>query len=184
MKNINKIALATAKIMEILHWLGAAVLLLVAIFSAAAGEWFGSLLSQGVAEQGNTISVYGFEVAILNAQNQINTTTLLLFSIAAVIIFSLMAMCFRNVYLIIKKSQNSTPFQKDNIRMIRELGIFFIAMPVVGLLASGIIRLITGVDAAETAVNLSGFAIGILFLCLTQFFAHGMELEEDVDGLV
>lgn len=68
--------------------------------------------------------------------------------------------------------------------MIRELGIFFISMPVAGLVMSGVIRLVIGVDAAETAVNLSGFAIGILFLCLTQFFAHGMELEKDIEGLV
>lgn len=184
MKNINKIAMFTAKFMEILHWLAAVSMVLVAIFSATAGEWFANLLRQGIAEQDSTIAVYGFQVDILNAQNEINTTTLLLFTIAAIIILSLMAMCFRNVFLIIKKSQNSTPFQRDNIRMIRELGIFFISMPVVGLVMSGVIRLVIGVDAAETAVNLSGFAIGILFLCLTQFFAHGMELEKDVEGLV
>lgn len=46
-------------------------------------------------------AVYGFQVDILNAQNEINTTTLLLFTIAAVIILSLMAMGFRNVFLII-----------------------------------------------------------------------------------
>ncbi|MCI8497508.1 MAG: hypothetical protein HFE85_04585, partial [Clostridiales bacterium] len=99
-------------------------------------------------------------------------------------IFSLMAMVFRNLYLIVKKSEDTTPFQKDNIRMLKEIGIFSIAVPIVGLIMSIIIRLVLGVDTVETSVRLDGFVMGIIVLCLTQFFAHGAELEKDVDGLL
>lgn len=97
---------------------------------------------------------------------------------------SLMAMVFRNLYLIIKKSEGSTPFQKDNIRMLREIGIFSMVIPAVGLIMSTIIRLAAGVDAVEVSMHMDGFMMGIIVLCLTQFFAHGAELEKDVDGLL
>ena len=70
--------------------------------------------------------------------------------IGAVIILSLMAMVFRNLYLIIKRSETGTPFQPDNIRMLREIGIFAIAIPIVGLIMSIVCRLVLGVDAVET----------------------------------
>lgn len=68
--------------------------------------------------------------------------------------------------------------------MMREIGIFAIAVPVIGLTMSTIARLVLGVDHVETSVNMSGIFMGIIVLCLTQFFVHGSELEEDVDGLL
>ena len=102
----------------------------------------------------------------------------------AVLILALMAMIFRNLNLIIKKSEGTTPFQPDNVRMFREIGIFSIAVPVVGLIMSIITRLVLGAEAAEVSNNFSGLVIGIVVLCITQFFAHGIELEKDVDGLL
>ena len=95
-----------------------------------------------------------------------------------------MAMVFRNLYLIIKKSEGTTPFQKDNVRMLREIGIFTIAIPVIGFVMSVIARLAIGYEVAEISNSMDGFIMGIIVLCLTQFFAHGVELENDVDGLL
>ena len=86
--------------------------------------------------------------------------------------------------LIIKKSEGRTPFQPDNVRMFREIGIFSIAVPVVGLIMSIIARIVIGVEVAEISNSFEGFVIGIVVLCITQFFAHGIELEKDVDGLL
>ena len=100
-------------------------------------------------------------------------------------------MIFRNVYLIFKTaegetkfSQGKTPFQKDNIRMVREIGIFCIAIPVVELIVSVIARIVLPVGVVETSVEMTGVFMGLVVLCLSQFFAYGMELQEDVDGLV
>ena len=41
-----------------------------------------------------------------------------------------------------------------------------------------------GTDTVETSVRLYGFSMGLVILCLTQFFARGVELEQDVEGLV
>ena len=68
--------------------------------------------------------------------------------------------------------------------MIREIGIFSIAVPVVGLIMSIIAKLVVGVDVLDTSVSLDSFVMGIVILALTNFFAHGAKLEKDVDGLV
>ena len=107
-----------------------------------------------------------------------------LFSGGAAVILSLMAMVFRNIYLIMKKSENATPFQKDNVRMVREIGIFLLSVPMVGLIMSIVARLVLGVDNVEASVGLDSFMVGLVVLCLSQFFAQGMELEADVDGLL
>ena len=109
---------------------------------------------------------------------------LLMFGIGAVLILGLMAMIFRNLNLIVKKSEGATPFQPDNLRMFREIGYFSIAVPVVGLVMSIIARLVIGVEVAEISSNFGGLVIGIVVLCISQFFAHGIEIEKDIDGLL
>ena len=83
-----------------------------------------------------------------------------------------------------KKSEGNTPFQAENIRMLKEIGIFSISIPIVGLMMSIVCRLVLGVDVVETSVNVYGFTMGMVVFCLTQFFSHGVELEKDVDGIL
>ena len=112
-----------------------------------------------------TVSTYGFEVSTLLSAG---TTTFTLFGIGAAVILVAMAMVWRNLFLIFKKSENATLFQKDNFRMIKEIGIFAIAIPVVGLIMSAVIRLVCGVDAAEVSVHLGGILAGAVILCLNR----------------
>ena len=65
--------------------------------------------------------------------------------------------------------------------MLREIGIFSIAVPVVSLIMSIITRLESG---AEVSSSFEGLVLGVVVLCITQFFAHGVEIEKDIDGLV
>ena len=73
---------------------------------------------------------------------------------------------------------------EQDFRMMKEIGIFSIAVPVIGLVMSVVIRLVVGAEAAEISVSQSGFFMGVIVLCLTQFFIHGAQLEEDVEGLL
>ena len=68
--------------------------------------------------------------------------------------------------------------------MMKEIGIFAIAVPVIGFIMSIIVRLVTGVETAEISVDMGGIFMGIIVLCLTQYFVHGADLEKDVDGLL
>ncbi len=100
-----------------------------------------------------------------------------------------MAMIFRNVYLILKTAdgktwftEGNTPFQKNIVRMFREIGIFFIAISVMSLIS----EIFTNIAENElnTGFNYLNCFIGLVFLCISQFFNYGTRLERDLDGLV
>lgn len=184
MKGINAAAKVAMKILEVGHWVAVGLMALAAVFSAAAPDLLRFVMDTQALKENSEISAYGFEVTAANASGGINYTTILLFAIGATVIFTLMALVFRNLYLIIKKSENSTPFQKDNIRMLKQIGIFSILVPIIGLVMSIIIRLVVGVDAVEISMDQSGVIMGIVVLCLTEYFIHGAELEKDVEGLL
>lgn len=185
MTHFNKITKIAAKVLEVFHWVGAALMTAAVICSFAAPKWVGYFMGIDAKECcGARLNVYGFEVNAPYKDGAVDQTIFLLFGIGAVIILSLMAMVFRNIYLILKKSENKTPFQKDNVRMLKEIGIFSISIPIIGLIMSVIIRLVSGVDEIEMSINQLGTFMGVAVLCITQFFSHGMELEADVDGLL
>ncbi|MBP3634113.1 MAG: DUF2975 domain-containing protein [Oscillospiraceae bacterium] len=185
MKGLNKLGKVITKILEVFHWVGAALITAATVCSAVAPDWVKYFVGFDAKDCcGAELKVYGFEVNAPVTDGNTDMLTFMLFGIGAVIILAVMAMVFRNLHLIFKKSENATPFQKDNIRMMREIGIFSIAVPVIGFIMSVIIRLVTGVETAELSVDTAGIFMGIIVLCLTQFFVHGAELEKDVDGLL
>jgi len=185
MKGINKIATVVTKILEVFHWVATAIMAAAVFCAAVAPQWVGYFVSFDAKECcGAELDVYGFEVKAAVTNGNVDMLTFLLFGIGAIIILALMAMVFRNMYRIFKKTENSTPFQQDNIRLLRQIGFFSIAVPVVGFLMSFVIRLVTGMEATEISVSQSGIFMGVVVLCLTQYFIHGADLEKDVDGLL
>ena len=185
MKGVNKFGIVITKVLEIFHWVGVALMVAATVCSIAAPNWVKYFVGFDAKDCcGANLEVYGFEVNTPVVNGNADMTCFMLFGIGAIIILSVMAMVFRNLHLILKKSQNATPFQTDNIRMMREIGIFAIAVPVIGFIMSTIVRLVTGVETAEISIDTAGIFMGIIVLCLTQFFVHGAELEKDVDGLL
>ena len=105
MKKLTSVASVLSKLFEIFHWIGSVTMAI-----------------------------------LLYPDGTINEVAVRIFSIGAVIIFSLMAIVFRNVYLSLKTAQGETKFaegdtpsQKSIVRMIREMGIFSLLVPIVGL---------------------------------------------------
>lgn len=185
MKGINRIGKIITQILEVFHWVGTGLMAAATVCSLAAPQWVGYFVGFDAKECcGANLTIYGFEVNAPVTNGNVDMTTFFLFGIGACLILALMAMVFRNLNLIFRKSENTTPFQKDNIRMLKEIGIFSIAVPVIGLIMSAVIRLVVGVDAAEISISQSGIFMGIIVLCLTRFFVYGAELEKDVDGLL
>lgn len=182
---ISRIAIVVTKITEVFHWGGVVFMIAATVCSVAAPSAVNYFVGFDAKECcGDELNVYGFEINASVVNGEVDMTAFLIFGISAILILSFMAMIFRNLYLIIKRSEGTTPFQLDNVRMLREIGVFSIAVPVVGFIMSVISRIVIGVETAEISVSYSGFVIGIVVLCVTQFFAHGIELEKDVDGLV
>ncbi|MBQ8833671.1 MAG: hypothetical protein IJ001_01935 [Oscillospiraceae bacterium] len=185
MKHINRIGKIITKILEVFHWVGTSLMAAATVCALAAPQWVGYFVGFDAKECcGANLTVYGFEVNAPVTNGNVDMTTFFVFGIGACLILALMAMVFRNLNLIFKKSENATPFQKDTIRMMKEIGIFAIAVPVVGFIMSIIVRLVTGVETAEVSIDMGGIFMGIIVLCLTQFFVYGAELEKDVDGLL
>lgn len=183
MKTLDRGTRVLAKLLEVGHWIAVVAMVVVFVLSLVMGA--GVFQDVSVADFGASLTTYGFELEVVDRAGQVNVAALRLFCVAAVLILGLMAMVFRNIYLILKKSQNATPFQQDNVRMVREIGIFLIAVPVVSLLMSILARAVAGPEAAETSsMGLSSFMVGLAVLCLSQFFAHGVELETETDGLL
>ncbi len=184
MKNIQSVTKVVAKILEITHWVGAVLMAAVGVSAAMAPAWVSRLMDTGTLAAEREIDVYGFAVTAVDSAGEIHNPTLLMFAIGSVLILILLAMIFRNLNQILRNSEAGTPFQPDNIRRLREIGIFSMGVPIVGLIMSMLIRLVIGVDAAELNVSMDGFIMGIIVLTLTQYFIYGARLERDMDGLV
>ena len=185
MKCISKIGKIIMKILEIFHWVAAALMAAAAVCSVAASNYIGYFVGIDLKECcGAELSVYGFDVRSAVTDGNVDMTVFMIFGIGAVVILALMAIIFRNMHLIFKRSESETPFSKDNIRRMKKIGIFSIAIPVIGLIMSVLLRLIVGPDMVEISVDQSGIIMGIIVLGLTQYFAYGAELEKDVEGLL
>ena len=195
MKFVNKLTMVLAKIMEIILWIGVVGAMVITIFSCIDFTTVSeTVLKSGPIENGN-LTGYGLDINAMTATGEFNMSAAIIFFIGAMITFGLMAMVFRNVYLIMKKlsgkNKNNevvSPFNKDIIRMTKEIGIFTIAVPVVCFILSIIATAISFANgtAAEISVNISleSIMIALVSFCLTNVFTYGASLENDVDGLV
>ncbi len=184
MNAISQGAKVMTKIMEIGHWVATGLMAAMGLLALVAPQWLKLVTDvEGLIEQ-REVSAYGFEVTVVNAAGQIQRLPLALFALGAVVLFVLMALIFRSLNAIIKTAEKTTPFHADNIRRLKRIGIFSIAVPLVGLLMSVVIRLAAGPEAVEVQMDQSGVIMGAIVLCLTQYFVHGAQLEQDVDGLL
>lgn len=194
MKLINKLTMVLSKVLEVVHWIGAVSITIVLLLSIFNADFMSVMFTEGAQELGRTLTVYGLEATVVNSAGEINMIAVILLFVASIIVFCLMAMIFRNINLIMKtingKNKHTTstsPFQECVIRMVKEIGIFSIAIPVVGFIISTIIfavSIISGIDGTELSLNLSSFILGLISLCLTNVFSYGANLEKDVDGLL
>lgn len=191
MKGLNKAVLILSKALEILHWVACGFLAVFIGILVFAKDWIVSILEAGIPEFGTEVTTYGLEMTPVLPDGTINVTMIIIFAIGAIVSLALMAMVFRNVYLIIKTaegrtrfSEGKTPFQNSIVRMTREIGIFLISIPVVGLIFSVLAQVIGQSEAVNITISLESIIIGLFVLCLSQFFNYGKQLQEDVDGLL
>ncbi len=187
-KTLTKFVTALTKIFSIAYGVGT-VCLAVALVLVLIDPLPDPLAWGG--EPFEEVSCRGFSLAINDGQGQPLPGALPLFLAEAALSLGLMSMVFRNVNLILrttrgltKFSKGATPFQKDNVRMLREIGLFFVGITVVQAAFCGIAMLGLGPENAEVSAGATDLVTGILMLCLSQCFAQGEKMQQDVDGLV
>ena len=190
MKKLDRAIIIISKIIEVFMWVGCALSAVITLLFAT-GKLNLVRYFTDVTPESTILTSNGFVLNTLDASGKPMTGAFVLFFITLAITLALMALCARNVHLIFKTSQGltafskgKTPFQEDNIRMVREIGVFLIAIPAVQLVMSFIATLALGPDAVESSVNLAGVFVGLVVLALSRYFAYGAQLQDDVDGLV
>ena len=183
MANIYKITEVISKIIAILCFIGCVGLIIAGITFIVI-----DIPDQAVQDEhlintcGMVISTYGLDPEKAELVMGIGY----LFS---AVIYALLGMIFRNINLIVVTarggtwfSKGETPFQDDNIRMVREIGIFLIAMYIVGLVGTWAVALVS-IDI-ETSTTLLLLALGVIMICLSKMFEYGKELQDAQDGLI
>lgn len=188
---LAKLVTVIAKIAEICYWIGSGMTAAIVIGIIAGNTSLISALSSVKPESGKDLAAFGFSISTTNPAGNTVWGSYLIFFITLLAMLLLMAMVCRNVCLIFKTtegktkfSKGKTPFQPANIRMVRQIGFFLIAMPVIGLIMSVIAKAALAASKVECSMDLHFIVIGLVVICLARIFAYGMELQNDVDGLV
>lgn len=186
---LPRLTLILAKIAEVLHWCLAGIMLVVAFVVIKWPDSLNGWLNNPMLSQDTNLSCYGFEAVVMGTDGTIQPGAAFFFALGSVVVLSLMAMIFRNVYLILKTAKGqtwfakgNTPFQKNIVRMFREIGIFFISVSVMTIISEIVVNLTGG--ELSNGFNYLSYFIGLVFLCISEFFNYGTRLEKDLDGLV
>ena len=191
MKKLNRAVIIIARIVEVFMWVGCALSAVITGLSAAGKFSLLRFFTDVDTANAQSLTSGSFNLLVRFENGVPSRGAYVIFFLTLVFTFALMAMCARNVYLIFKTSEGrtsfakgATPFQPDNIRMVREIGIFLIAIPVVQFVMSIVARIALGPDVCETSMGTQNLFVGLVVLALSQYFAYGMKLENEVDGLV
>lgn len=88
-KVILEATLVLTKILELLHWIGAASMLVFGVFAIVTRQGEHDALEKLISECGKELSCYGFEMSVADSSGAVNMSAILLFAIAAIMIFSL-----------------------------------------------------------------------------------------------
>lgn len=191
MKKLNKIIEVVSKICEVASWIVVVAAIIICFLIGFRNTGISELLVENI-DVISEMSSGGFTIYPMDNTNiDVCYGSIMTFFISIVFTSVFMAMIFRNIFLIFRTAEGKTkfaegvtPFQKPVIRMVREIGIFCISIPVVNLIISVIAKVAMGADAVETSVEMMVLIFGLVIIALSQFFAYGMELESDVEGLV
>ena len=188
---LNKVVTVFSKIAEICYWVGTALTTVIVIGLISGHDGIVSKLSDVDLAVEQELTAFGFSISTVDGAGHVVRGSYVIFFLTMIFMFVLMAMICRNIYLIFKTtagetkfSKGQTPFQPDNIRMVREIGYFLLAMPAVGLIMSIISNILYHTIEVESAMDMHFVAVGLVVICLSRFFSYGMELQNDVDGLV
>ena len=181
MKGLYKAGTILTRIMEICHYVAAGLF----AAAAAAGAFVPSLFDRiMVIDEGPTVlTTYGLEIGIMK-NGAMDMTAVIIFALGGAVMCLMIARIFGNINRILTASQDSSPFTAGNIARLKEIAILSILQPLAAVIISAAARLIAGPFAAETGLSMDGIVMGVVVLCLTAVFAHGAELEQDVEGLV
>lgn len=186
----SKVVSVISKFLEIACFVTALLYATFFVLNFALPSFTDKIVIFFASETGGELNVNGFDILALK-DGVITRSAVVAFSLAGLFSMLCKTMIFRNLYLIIKTSagktwfsKGETPFQKDISRMVKEIGIFYIMIPVLETVISAIFRPIIGMETAEISVRMEGILTGLIIIVLSSIFVYGEKLENEVEGLV
>jgi len=181
MRKLDKVTRVLVKLTEIALWIGSVGMVVGMVLTLVMGE---RAVMYGPEDWGASLSCLGFELVPIAADGALYMAALRFFLVGGAILLAIMAVAMGNVYLILRQAEEGTPFRPENVERVRRIGYLLLAVPVVGLALTVAARLMLGADRVELYMDLSSLLPGLVVLSLAQFFARGVELETDAEGLV
>ncbi len=181
---LRKVTAFLAKFIEVIGWLGAAMMIIATVALTLGKEQIMAAYQSGTLTAGN-ITVTG---TVNNnpewMMDVVGRGGAMFIFIPLAILCVLTALIFRNVYMIFKASNVASPFSMENVKRIRNIGIYAVALPIVKVVAGIVCFAVMKNGDYALSVELSEVVFGLVALCLSQYFAYGAELQSDVDGLL
>ena len=175
MKGKAKAGYVLARIAEVFMWVTAALTVVSFLAVLIAPEAVTAMSGAGV----KVVVMSGAlgRVDVMDPDGTLNRGLYLLYTAVGAAQLSLTALVFRRIWQIIKLSWASTPFQRPVVDRVKQIGWLFIASPLVA-------GFVTFWPADSFSVDVSGIVTGVIVLALSQIFAYGVKLEDDVEGLL
>lgn len=187
MKIINNIVTVLVKLMEIGYWIGTAastVFFFISLTGVKSHNFFNFLTFKQ-----DGLSANGLNFIFKNASSDY-VAAYPIFFLTNVVVCILFAWIFRCINLTFataqgktKYSEGETFFQQANVKFIRYIGLFSIGIILVEFVMMLITKFIYGTDIT-VFINYTPINMGVIILCLSQFFSQAVELQKDVDGLL
>lgn len=181
---LRKITAVLAKIIEVVGYCGTVICLIAAVGLTLGKTQIAEAYENSTITAGN-ITVQGTTNYSSDWVNSViaSGNAAYVFIPFAIMVF-LTALIFRNVYQVFKASNTASPFSMENVKRIRNIGYYAIALPIVKVVSGVICFIVTKTGDGMFSVELSEVVFGLVALCLSQYFAYGAQLQKDVDGLL
>ena len=186
MKGKAKAGYVLARIAEVLMWAAAAAMLLSFLIGIAAPDTVEEIFGVGAGDRKLTMALVPGaldRMDITGPDGELVMGSYMLHAVAGAIELALTALIFRRIWQIIKLSWASTPFQRPVVDKVKQIGWLFIASPLVTVAVS-LVNFVIIWPKLSFTVDASGIITGVIMLALSQIFAYGVKLEDDVEGLL
>ncbi len=159
---LRDITAAFAKIMEIIAFVGDGLLAIGLIAILAMHGEIKRGFVEGFMNQNLNLSYFGEGADNITADNVI--PLLVTVVIIGLVILTLSAFLFRNINLIFKNTNSESPFAESNVKLIKQIGFFAIAIPICKFIANICMGFIA--ENISLGLELNELLFGLVILCL------------------
>lgn len=186
MKGKAKAGYIVVRVLEALHWFGAALCLFMAVSLTLAPDWFFSLYEPEGEIMSFQMVQYGFMGGlnmVITGQTGLDAGLQALMAVGSAVTSVLGALTFCRLGQVIKICHGSTPFQEPVVDRVRRIGWLVVANPLVTVAVS-LLSYVMSWPRYSFQIDVSGIIMGVIILAMSQIFAYGVKLEDDVEGLL